>query len=74
MLYIGFALLSGLILSWFGFDYIVRIGMEEVFGKSITMTGYYFLFAIFGALKSIAASFNGGNSKLLQTTDNKNKE
>ena len=57
MLSIAGALLGGWILSWFGFDNLVISGMMELFGKTITTTGYYFMFAIMGALSSIALKF-----------------
>lgn len=62
LVHIVSALLAGLILSWFGFDKLVINGMKEIFGVSISTTGYYFLFAILGALRGIGsiigASFN----------------
>lgn len=57
MISIIISLLVGWILSLFGFESLVIGGMLQVFGVSITSTGYYFLFAIFGALKSIGFSF-----------------
>lgn len=57
MLNIAFALLGGLILSWFGFDHTVQTGMKEVFDVTISTTGYFFLFGFLGALRSIGTSF-----------------
>lgn len=47
------SLLAGWILSWFGFDNVVQTGMKEVFDIAITQTGYYFVFGLLGAIKSI---------------------
>jgi hypothetical protein len=55
MIRMGFMLLAGLIMSWFGFDHLVIHGMMEVFNQTITSTGYYFLFAMIGALQSVMA-------------------
>jgi hypothetical protein len=70
MLNIALGLLGGLILSWFGFYEVVNVGMVEVFHTTITTTGYYFLFGIFGALRSIGKSFNEENT----LTFNKDKK
>lgn len=55
MMRMAWMLLAGLILSWFGFDHLVIQGMLEVFNQTITSTGYYFMFAMIGALQSIFA-------------------
>lgn len=60
MLFIAFSLLSGWILSWFGFQAVVVAGMAQVFGVTITTLGYYFLFAMFGASKQVATILRGG--------------
>ncbi|PGO60750.1 hypothetical protein [Priestia megaterium] len=64
MLRIALSLLGGLILSWFGFDHLVIHGMLEVFGQHITSTGYYFLFAMYGAVRAIASNFTQPLAKL----------
>lgn len=56
MLYIALSLLSGWILSLFGFDAVVIQGVFELFGKTITSTSYYFLFGVLGALNLFSAS------------------
>lgn len=53
---IASALTAGWILSWFGFDDLVIKGAKEIFGMTISTTGYYFLFAILGALRSIRSN------------------
>lgn len=58
-MFIALSLLGGLILSWFGFDLVVAIGMKEVFDVTISNTGYYFLFGLLGAMRSIAFAFSG---------------
>lgn len=58
MFHIAGSLLGALILSWFGFDNVVDTGMHEVFGKNISTTGYYFLFGLLGALRSVGYAFN----------------
>lgn len=45
-------LLAGLFLSLFGFDDLIINGMHEIFGVTITSTGYYFIFGIVGVLRS----------------------
>uniref|UniRef100_A0AB39C7A0 Holin n=1 Tax=Bacillus phage KoopaTroopa TaxID=3234046 RepID=A0AB39C7A0_9CAUD len=62
------ALLGGWILQLFGFDAVVQTGMLELFGKTISTTGYYFMFGGMGALKSITKKFGVGlaNTKNLQ--------
>lgn len=57
MLYIALSLFGGWILSLFGFDAVVMAGMLELFGKTISTTGYYFLFGLLGALKSLFRYF-----------------
>ena len=46
-------LLSGWILGLFGFQGVVIAGMAQVFGVTINALGYYFMFAMFGVVKSI---------------------
>lgn len=60
MLAIALSLLGGLILSWFGFDHTVIQGMKEVFDVTISQTGYFFLFGLLGACRSIGVSFRSG--------------
>jgi hypothetical protein len=69
MFRIAFSLLAGLILSWFGFDHAVIQGMLEVFNQTITMTGYYFLFGMMGALQSIGMWFGSGTKKKTEWSD-----
>ena len=47
------ALFSGWILGLFGFKGVVIAGMAQLFGITINVLGYYFLFAMMGALKSV---------------------
>ncbi|UUV47002.1 hypothetical protein [Bacillus phage vB_BanS-Thrax5] len=54
------ALLGGWILQLFGFDAVVQTGMLELFGKTISHTGYYFMFGAMGAMKSVAQMFGAG--------------
>lgn len=56
MIYIILAIITGWILTIFGLDSVVITGMSEVFDKDITTTGYFFLFALLGALKSVTSS------------------
>lgn len=56
MLTIAISLLIALILSWFGFDKVVIKGVYELFNKEITKTGYYFIFGMFGMLRSLLLS------------------
>ena len=46
-------LLGGWILALFGFESVVIAGMAQLFGVTINATGYYFLFALMGAIKSV---------------------
>lgn len=68
-MYIVGALLSGWILQLFGFDHVVQTGMLEVFGKTISHTGYYFLFGTMGALRSIFGMVGQGFTKAQKTQD-----
>ena len=47
------ALFGGWILSLFGFKGVVVAGMAQLFGITINTLGYYFMFAMLGALKSV---------------------
>jgi hypothetical protein len=60
MLTIVGSLLAGWILKLFGFNAVVTAGMAQVFGVTINTLGYYFLFGMIGALKSIGMAFGGG--------------
>ena len=51
-------LLGGWILALFGFESVVIAGMAQLFGITINATGYYFMFALMGAIKSILAFLN----------------
>lgn len=53
MLLIIGSMLGGWILQLFGFDLLVATGMMELFGVAITKTGYYFMFALIGMMRSI---------------------
>lgn len=55
MLFILASMLGGWILSLFGFKAVVITGMAQVFGVSLTSTGYYFLFALKGVLCEVFA-------------------
>ncbi|MDS7057078.1 hypothetical protein NXG04_07250 [Klebsiella pneumoniae] len=57
------ALLGGWILQLFGFDAVVQTGMLELFGKTISTTGYYFMFGAMGAIKNVVAMLGGGFAK-----------
>jgi hypothetical protein len=65
MLLILASMLGGWILSLFGFKAVVITGMAQVFGVSLTSTGYYFLFALKGMLCQVFAfgrkTINGSN-------------
>lgn len=60
LLSISTSLLIAFILSWFGFDKVVIKGMYELFDISITKTGYYFIFGLFGMAKSLLLSVGAG--------------
>lgn len=62
-------LLVAWILSLFGFDGVVIKGMKEVFNIEITETGYYFLFAMLGALKGIFYQINKDSAMIKSTTE-----
>lgn len=51
-----FGLFFAWVLSWFNFDVLVIKGMEELFGRSISMSGYYLLFFFLGIFLSIFSS------------------
>lgn len=73
MLIIALGLLAGWILSWFGFDHTVIQGMKEVFDVNITLTGYYFLFGFWGAIKSVANFLNPNRSTIKFNNDKAKK-
>lgn len=50
MFSIAGALLVGWIMGLFGFKGVVIAGMAQLFGVTLTSLGYYFLFALFGAV------------------------
>lgn len=60
MLTIAGSLLAGWILKLFGFNILVTAGMAQVFGVTINTLGYYFLFAMLGAFRSVGFSFSQG--------------
>lgn len=61
MLFIAGSLFGAWILSWFGFKGLVIAGMAQLFGVSITSVGYYFMFAMMGALKSVIFAFKNNS-------------
>ena len=69
-----FGIIGGLLGAWilalFNFDAVVIEGMMQLFGLAINKTGYYFMFALMGALKSILMIFN---RKPIELDFNKNK-
>lgn len=50
-------------LNLFGFGKLVIEGLQQFGGPKITMTGYYFIFACAGLLKSILSSLSSVNIK-----------
>lgn len=62
MVAIGISLLWGWILGLFGFKAVIITGMAQVFGVSIDVLGYYFLFAILGLVRVIIAMINNTHS------------
>lgn len=66
------ALLGGWILQLFGFDAVVQTGMLELFGKTISTTGYYFMFGAMGAIKSVFSMIGGGFAKGKQAQEQAN--
>lgn len=71
------ALLGGWILQLFGFDAVVQTGMLELFGKTISTTGYYFLFGAMGALKGVVSMLGrsiGSGQKMQTKVNNKVNE
>ena len=53
MLSIIGGLFGGWVLGLFGFKGVVIAGMAQLFGITINTLGYYFMFAMMGAIKSI---------------------
>ncbi len=51
-------LLGGWILGLFGFKAVVIEGMSQVFGVTLNVLGYYFLFGLMGATKSVVSYFS----------------
>lgn len=64
-------LLGGWILGLFGFKAVVIAGMAQVFGVTINVLGYYFLFAMMGALKSVATFFNPSRHQIKDSNTEK---
>jgi hypothetical protein len=56
-------------LGLFGFKAVVITGMGQLFGLSVTSLGYYFLFAIMGALNNLVMSLR---KKKVETVSNNN--
>jgi hypothetical protein len=71
MLPIVGSLLVGWFLKLFGFNAVVTAGMAQIFGVTISSLGYYFLFSVLGALKSVGLSFSGGLIRLNQSLNDK---
>lgn len=69
-----FGIIGGLLGAWilalFNFDAVVIEGMMQLFGLAINKTGYYFMFALLGALKGALAVLNRSKFEL---DFNKNK-
>ncbi len=60
MFYIIGGLLVGWFLALFNFDHLVIQGALEIFNITMTKTGYYFLFAIFGAINWLMYTLKKG--------------
>lgn len=56
MLWIAFSLLSGWILSLFGFKTLLIAGIAQIFSITIGSAGYYTIFALLGMAKSVAVT------------------
>ena len=67
-------LLGGWILALFGFESVVIAGMAQLFGITINATGYYFLFALMGAIKSILIFVNRKPSEVKFNLDDWKKK
>ncbi|WP_432363207.1 hypothetical protein [Sporosarcina sp. UB5] len=52
-------LLTGWILSWFGFEKLFIQSLKELFNKDITVASYYFIFFCIGAIGDFVLFFNG---------------
>lgn len=50
---IGIYLLTGLIMSLFGFQNLIINGFDELFGISITKSGYYMMFVIISLIHQL---------------------
>ena len=50
------ALLLAWFLSIFGFDQLIIEGTKELFNLNITITGYYFIFAVVGIFRMLYSS------------------
>lgn len=54
------SLFVGWFLSLFGFDNLVINGAKEIFDITITMSGYYFMFAVIGAINWLLMALKKG--------------
>ena len=55
-------LIIGWILSLFGFDDLFIKGFGEMFGRDITIAGYYVCFFLIGAICDMLESITGGKT------------
>lgn len=85
MLFMAGGLLSGWIMSLFGFKAVVIAGMAQLFGASITSLGYYFIFAMIGLINgfiyraksnknAVTIKFDEILGKATKATDTKKKQ
>ncbi len=61
MLTIAIHLLIAWFMNLFGFGSVVITGTSEIFGLELSLTGYYFLFALLGLIRSLIANIRGDN-------------
>lgn len=70
-------IVSGLLLGWFlglfGFKGVAIAGMAQLFGVKLTVLGYYFIFAILGAIHSIISRFRKPSQVELDNMEKFNK-
>ena len=74
MLPIALSLFTGWFLGLFGFKGVVIAGMAQIFGISINVLGYYFLFAIIGVLNWIMLNLKMNKKINLLNKDNEDDE
>lgn len=72
MIFFIASFLTAWVLALFGFDTVVILAIFELFGKEVTTATYYFLFGVFGALKSV--SYVKGGYRRTKTGTSEEKE